>query len=969
VAVALVVATVATISLVTPVSAAPHGGDLIYFKNCANINPDEGFYDYLSGYITDFSCEKVDHFAGGGVVSNDFPCTCQCKDYPNAVLDMTMVNKCVFDGDLAACSQICQKNYCPEPTMKYYFKGTGYCCLFWDYENGGCIEDYQRLRTFAANVLRIDASNGVYTYMGVVFSCPTDTTQYDPAVGCACNNGGTFDYSTGECSGSASVTCSAGTYLPANSSTCTTCPAGSYCGGGTYTPSSSDQGATACHEAFTDYGTDTQNVTGGSCSRSMSRTCYHNSGPAGATSASQCNSGSVDCGSWGSYGGWSCSCNAGYEANNAGGACKPCSDYDDVQYDTDTQNVTGGTCTRSKYRRVYYSSSAGGSCAVSSYDNWSYGGWSCSCNAGYEANNSSGSCTACSTYNHYSDWESFSENIDYGWRSGLRRHMIYYSSSAGGTCGVSSYGDWEYSDLSVACSAGYAPNNTNGTCVQESCASGYYARIVNNSNPNPNLSSIIGNTAGGNYTYDNSSKTFSVTYNNSKGTVSGRAQCSTQSSTTNTATATLPDSSGNYCYCKLDSYTPSGGSTVPAQTPWIFMRDNGSCASYCTGWCAVVFNNTYQAELRFRSAAFSAVGATQQCFINCSAGQYLAAGSESCASCPAGSYCASSGSYNYSTTTNQGITGSCAAETYSTGGATTSSCTACTNKPANSSYTSATGNTTSNCPWICNAGYEANSSSTCTACSTYNHYSDWETYTENITGGTRSIQRRYMIYYSSSAGGTCGVSSYGDWEYHTSGWLYACDAGRFYDGACSPCPSGAYCPGDNYYYSCTNAPSNASYTGSGGSTNTCPWACDAGLYWNGSSCADPGAGYYSPAADNNRYECSNKPSGSSYTTSSSSNSCGWACDANLYWDGSNCVDPGVGYYSPAYDNSRYECTNKYAYNSSYTSSSSSNSCSWVCNAGYTYNSSTGACDAIIHGNIAAIQKMLVVVRGHGLNGV
>ncbi len=43
------------------------------------------------------------------------------------------------------------------------------------------------------------------------------------------------------------ITCAAGTYLPANSSTCTTCPAGSYCGGGTYTfNATTAQGITAC---------------------------------------------------------------------------------------------------------------------------------------------------------------------------------------------------------------------------------------------------------------------------------------------------------------------------------------------------------------------------------------------------------------------------------------------------------------------------------------------------------------------------------------------------------------------------------------------------------------------------------------------------------------------------------------------------------------------------------------------------
>ena len=47
------------------------------------------------------------------------------------------------------------------------------------------------------------------------------------------------------------VACAAGKYLPANGSTCATCPVGKYCPGGTYIPSTNDQGADACP---TEYG-------------------------------------------------------------------------------------------------------------------------------------------------------------------------------------------------------------------------------------------------------------------------------------------------------------------------------------------------------------------------------------------------------------------------------------------------------------------------------------------------------------------------------------------------------------------------------------------------------------------------------------------------------------------------------------------------------------------------------------------
>ena len=57
----------------------------------------------------------------------------------------------------------------------------------------------------------------------------------------------------------------------------------------------------------------------------------------------------------------------------------------------------------------------------------------------------------------------------------------------------------------------------------------------------------------------------------------------------------------------------------------------------------------------------------------------------------------------------------------------------------------------------------------------------------------------------------------------------------------TPCPFGQYtsgCGGGSagVCASCSNAPSNAYYTGSGGTTNSCPWACNAGYAQSGSVC-------------------------------------------------------------------------------------------------------------------------------------
>ena len=173
-----------------------------------------------------------------------------------------------------------------------------------------------------------------------------------------------------------------------------------------------------------------------------------------------------------------------------------------------------------------------------------------------------------------------------------------------------------------------------------------------------------------------------------------------------------------------------------------------------------------------------------------------------------------------------------------------------------------------------------------------------------------------------------------------------------FDSQCTAADNGYYIAGADVKYGiateasmCTNAPGHSTYTGSA-ATNSCPWVCDAKYYANNGSCVDAGIGYYSAEGENERHACTNtKPEHSSYIASATSNDCPYACDAGYYAVGNECVNPGIGYYSPAEDNNRYACSNTIPTNSSYSDSASSNNCPWSCDTGY--EESNGACVEVV----------------------
>ena len=186
------------------------------------------------------------------------------------------------------------------------------------------------------------------------------------------------------------------------------------------------------------------------------------------------------------------------------------------------------------------------------------------------------------------------------------------------------------------------------------------------------LISILGPVFAIDSTYDTNTMTFSANYGDF-GSITGRAQCSSLSGCNVydcamaiygvTTHPTLPDNSGDYCYCTLDSYTPVSGNVQVLSAPWVSISDYDGdadlCASQCAYGCAIIMGQTEYTgrHVMARDAIINAVETPiiiVPSTISCELGYYLPAGATECAICPANSYCAG-GEYEKSETTDSGI--------------------------------------------------------------------------------------------------------------------------------------------------------------------------------------------------------------------------------------------------------------------------------------------------------------------------
>ena len=391
-------------------------------------------------------------------------------------------------------------------------------------------------------------------------------------------------------------------------------------------------------------------------------------------------------------------------------------------------------------------------------------------------------------------------------------------------------------------------------------------------------------------------------------------------------------SGGSSCTkCSAGYYKSSAGNTSCSKVSANCYASGTGSTTACPSSCPTNSSSAAGADSREDcscNAGYGGDARTSSCTV-CSPGYYKSsAGNTSCSMCSAGHYCTGGahradcpagtyGASNYETTS--ACTAKCEAGTYSTGGQ--GACTVCTNKPANSSYTSATGNTSASCPWSCNTGFQKNSAGTACEAKTYScaagQYLSGTSCVEcpcgyKCPGGTWSYN-----------GGTQGRTQCSGGTYSAKGSASCTGVSTGYYAAAGACSQTA----------CTNKPTNSAYSG-GASSNACPWTCSAGYYGssaNGNtSCADCGTGKYCTGGTS-RVSC---PAGTYGST------------ANLKT--SACTDKcAAGTYSTGGQEKCTLCTNKPA-NSSYTSATgnTSSSCPWSCNTGYSKNSAGTACVGI-----------------------
>ena len=240
--------------------------------------------------------------------------------------------------------------------------------------------------------------------------------------------------------------------------------------------------------------------------------------------------------------------------------------------------------------------------------------------------------------------------------------------------------------------------------------------------------------------------------------------------------------------------------------------------------------------------------------------------------------------------------------------------------------------------------------SSCTTCPAWYYCPAWSsTYTSCPSGYTSAAWAwANTSCYISVAGWKYKTSPTWSATANCGAWSYKAAHTSYYNSSdsCTTCPAWYYCPAAASTY--TSCPSGYTSAAWAWANTSCYISVACGKYktsptW--SATANCGAWTYKAAhtsyynSSDSCSSCTNKPSNSYYTGYACSNSCGWGCNAWYYQNGSSCTACSVWQYSSAWSSSCSNCTNKPS-NSYYTGSSTSNSCGWACNSWYVQDGNT-----------------------------
>ena len=196
------------------------------------------------------------------------------------------------------------------------------------------------------------------------------------------------------------------------------------------------------------------------------------------------------------------------------------------------------------------------------------------------------------------------------------------------------------------------------TCAATECVAGWvlkdFVNIINSNSASAVNSANITNDGvfenggglGSEYYGISEPNTFAIDYGDD-GMITGHGRCSTKvgngisySWDVPTQYDELDDETGqsgaNYCYCRVDSYTPVGGLTqILSDETWTFWGQLNSCAQECSLRCKDAIRT--KTDWYYKHILGNATCVVPEYVVK--SGEYLPAGGEEPVDCPSGYYC------------------------------------------------------------------------------------------------------------------------------------------------------------------------------------------------------------------------------------------------------------------------------------------------------------------------------------------